>query len=86
MKLIEAGAQARPMVATKLAAEGLAHRDESEIILREDDEAIAAACIRVLTDDSLATRIGAGARRLTEQEYSEEVVQQIIVQKLSSTA
>jgi len=86
MKLIEAGAHGRPIVATKLAAEGLAFRDDHEIILREDDDAIAAACVRLLTDDAFATRLGASARRLTELEYSEEIVRKIIVQKLSDAA
>jgi len=80
LKLIEAGAHGRPMVATRLAAEGLVFRDNCEILLREDDDAIAAACIRLMNDEPLAVRIGSSARRQTELIYNEDVVRQRIVQ------
>ena len=86
MKLIEAGAHGRPMVATRLAAEGLLFRDDCEIFLREDDDAIAAACVRLLNDDSLAQRLGSSARRQTELLYNEDIVRRLIVEKLTGVS
>ena len=62
VKLVEAAAFARPMVATRIAAEGLEFRDGQEILLRDDDEALADACIRLIRDDVLSAELGANAR------------------------
>ena len=62
VKLIEAGAHARPIVSTRIGAEGLAFRDGTEILLRDDDAGLAAACVALLADDALCTRLGAAAR------------------------
>ena len=62
VKLVEAAAFARPMVATRMAAEGLEFRDGQEILLRDDDEALADACIRLIRDDVLSAELGANAR------------------------
>ena len=79
MKLIEAGAYGRPMVATQLAAEGLNFRDGSEIFLAEDDDAIATNCLRLLSDDELARRSGMAARSVVEKTYDERAVKQRIL-------
>ena len=62
LKLIEAAAHARPMVSTRIGAEGLEFRDGAEILLRDDDAAFAAACIDLLADDALCMRLGTAAR------------------------
>lgn len=68
LKLIEAASYARPMVSTRLGAEGLDFRPESEILLRDRDEDFAEACVRLLRDDALCARLGAAARaRMTAQ-------------------
>jgi glycosyltransferase involved in cell wall biosynthesis len=78
IKLIEAAAHARPMVSTHLGAEGLEFRDEKEILLRDSDGDIAMACIRLLTNDSDAARLGSAARhRMLEYYRPEDVAQHI---------
>lgn len=78
IKLIEAAAHARPMVSTHLAAEGLEFRDETEILLRDSDGDIAMACIRLLTNDLDAARLGSAARhRMLEYYRPEDVVADI---------
>jgi glycosyltransferase involved in cell wall biosynthesis len=62
IKLIEAAAYARPMVSTRMGAEGLSFRDNQEILLRETDAELAAACVALLRDDSLCQRLGMAAR------------------------
>jgi glycosyltransferase involved in cell wall biosynthesis len=83
MKLIEAGAYGRPMVATQLAAEGLDFGDGYEILLRDTDVAFADACVRVLSDDWLACQLGAAARRRVQQRYDEAVVRRAITALMS---
>jgi len=61
VKIVEAAGFARPVVSTALGAEGLDFTDGSEILLRETDEALAAACCDLLSDEKLAARIGQAA-------------------------
>lgn len=69
IKILEAFALARPVVATPLAAEGLAVRNEEHLLIRESDPAFAAAVVRLLRDDALAETIGRQARLLVEALY-----------------
>lgn len=61
-KLVEAAAYGKPMVSTRLGAEGLEFVPEEEILLRDDDAAFADACVRLLEDDGLCDRLGSAAR------------------------
>jgi glycosyltransferase involved in cell wall biosynthesis len=54
LKLIEAAARGKPMIATSIAMEGLAFRNGIEAIVRDDDGRLAEACTRLLTDDDRA--------------------------------
>jgi glycosyltransferase involved in cell wall biosynthesis len=62
IKIIEAAAHARAVVSTPLAAEGLTFRDGTDIVLRDTVEGLAAACVQLLQDPSLAVRLGLAAR------------------------
>lgn len=62
VKLAEAGGRARPMVSTRIGAEGLRFRDGHDILLRDDDEGFAEACARLLRDDAECERLRANAR------------------------
>jgi glycosyltransferase involved in cell wall biosynthesis len=75
MKLLEAAAYGKPMVATRLGAEGLDFVDGGEILLRDDDAGFADACLRLLADDALGARLGAAARRKVAQSYELSAVQ-----------
>jgi glycosyltransferase involved in cell wall biosynthesis len=83
MKLIEAAAYARPMVSTKLAAEGLDFAEGTEILICEDDQSIAAACVRLLRDDVLSKSMGSAARALAIEKYDAEAVRYSILQLMS---
>jgi glycosyltransferase involved in cell wall biosynthesis len=63
VKIVEAAAHGRPIVATSLGAEGLAMRDGESILLRDDPEAFAQACVWLLQDDHLAAQLGERARQ-----------------------
>ena len=62
VKLIEAAAYGKPMVATRVGAEGLAFRHGKELLLHDSDAAFTDACLRLLVDDALCMRLGASAR------------------------
>ncbi len=69
LKLIEAAAYARPMVSTRVGAEGLAFREGTETLIRDDDAGFADACIELLGDDVRCEQLGGAARRRMLQSY-----------------
>ena len=69
IKILEAFAHHLPVVATPVAAEGLDVRDGHEVLLGESDEQLAAACVRVLGDDELRSRLVAAGAALLEREH-----------------
>ncbi len=74
LKLVEAAGYARPMVSTRIGAEGLDLADGAEALLRDDDRGFAEACVRLLGDDALCRSLGAAARRRMQTEYDPEVL------------
>src|SRR5262249_4950380 len=78
VKLIEAAGVARPVVTTPLGAEGLDFADGDEIVLRRDDDAIAAACCDLLVDGGRAARIGEAAWRKARAVYDRKAVVRLL--------
>lgn len=78
LKLIEAASLAKPIVSTAIGSEGLSYEDESEILIRNDDEDIAEACVRLLLDDTLCVQLGNAARKKTQSLYEISNVQKKI--------
>lgn len=74
VKLLEAGAWARPIVATRIAAEGIGFEDGVHYLEREDDAALAAAVVALLEDRNRRRRLGEAARELVERHYSKDGV------------
>jgi glycosyltransferase involved in cell wall biosynthesis len=62
IKIIEAAAHGKPVVSTRIGAEGLHFKDGEEILLRDSARAFADACIQLLRDDQLCARMGQAAR------------------------
>lgn len=62
IKVVEAMALARPVVATAIGAGGIAVEHEHDLLLAEDASSFAEAIVRLLRDPALAARIGAAAR------------------------
>lgn len=69
VKIVEAAAHQRPIVSTRIGAEGLSLQDGQAILLRDSPEAFADACIALLRDDALATRLAVAARGVAEATY-----------------
>lgn len=70
LKILEGGAMAKPMVSTRLGAEGLDFVQGQEIMLEDEPAAFAGSVVRLLRDSSLRKTLGAGARRRVEMDYS----------------
>jgi glycosyltransferase involved in cell wall biosynthesis len=53
VKIIEAAAYGRPIVSTRIGAEGIEMQDGNGIFLQDDSKSFAEACIRLLNDHEL---------------------------------
>jgi glycosyltransferase involved in cell wall biosynthesis len=74
VKILDAWAMGKPVVATTLGAEGLDAEEGREILLRDDPAEFAAAITSVLSDPVLRTRLGRSARTMVESRYAWNVV------------
>jgi polysaccharide biosynthesis protein PslH len=83
LKILEAAAMAKPIVSTRLGAEGLEFVDGEEIVLADQPEAFARAVADLLADPSRRRALGQGARRRVEQQYSLTVLRKTLRQALA---
>jgi glycosyltransferase involved in cell wall biosynthesis len=70
LKIVEAMAMGKPIVATHLGAEGLKMQDGKDILLADTAQHFARQVAAVLNDQDLARRLGAAARRCAESLYT----------------
>jgi glycosyltransferase involved in cell wall biosynthesis len=70
LKILEAAAMAKPIVSTRLGAEGLEFRDGKEIALEDEPAAFADAVVKLLSAARDRHRLGQAARKRVEQNYS----------------
>ena len=75
LKVIEALAGGRPLVATSHAAEGFHVRDGEHLLVADEPREFANAVIRLLEDEVLRTRLGATGRALAKR-YDWDVLAQ----------
>lgn len=69
IKVLDAMALGRPVVATPVGAGGIDVRDGRDILLAQDEVSFAAAVVRLLRDPAEAARIGAAARAMVAERY-----------------
>ncbi len=74
VKILDAWAHGRPVVATTIGAEGLAYRDGEDPLIADEPAAFAAAVVRVLSDDDLARRLAAGGRATLARHYDWQTI------------
>jgi glycosyltransferase involved in cell wall biosynthesis len=78
IKIIEAAAHGRAVVATRIGAEGLHMRDGVELLVRDDAPSFADACLRLLSDSALYERLASTAYATAVQRYERmNVIQSI---------
>lgn len=74
IKILEAFAHGRPVVATKLAAEGIDAKDGRHLLIGETADDLALAINRLIESPDLAAALTAEARELVAHSYEREVV------------
>jgi glycosyltransferase involved in cell wall biosynthesis len=84
VKIIEAAAFGKPIVSTRLGAEGIEMRDGREISLRDDPNSFAEACLRLLTDPALCEQLGAAAHATAVRHYDRTKVVRLIQRYLKN--
>lgn len=70
LKVVEAMAAGRPVVATPIGAEGIDGRDGEHFVVADGSAAFASAVAELLRDRDRATRIAAGGKALAVERYS----------------
>jgi len=74
LKILEAMAMERPVVATSVGAEGIMITDRENIIIADSEADFAGRVIELLKEKNLRRRIAQGGKRLIEQRYRWESV------------
>jgi glycosyltransferase involved in cell wall biosynthesis len=82
LKLIEAAGFGKPAVVSSVAVEGLAFIHRRDVLVHDDDDALAVACVRLLQDDVLADRLAAAAYDTVRTVYSFADVARLIAREL----
>jgi len=72
LKILEAFAHGVPVVATPTGAEGLDVANERHLLIAGDGEGLAAACLRLMSDPDLASRLARNGRKLVRERYGLE--------------
>ncbi|MCL6566457.1 MAG: glycosyltransferase family 4 protein [Acidobacteriia bacterium] len=70
LKILDAMAQGKAVVSTSLGCEGLDVTDGKNILIADDPESMAAAVVRLWSDDALRRQIVCAGRELVERRYS----------------
>lgn len=70
LKVLDAMAQGKAIVATRIGAEGIVGEHGAEFIFADDPDAFANAVIDVLKDKALRERLGVAARARAESDYA----------------
>jgi glycosyltransferase involved in cell wall biosynthesis len=74
IKVLEAMALAKPVVATTLGAGGLDVEHGRDILIADDAPSFADAIALLLRDENVATRIGEAARETVRSRYDNDVL------------
>lgn len=75
LKIIEAAAYGKPIVSTMIGAEGLDFINDVHLMIRDEIQAMAEACLRLLMDDNLARGLGEAARAMAIEKYARESIE-----------
>jgi glycosyltransferase involved in cell wall biosynthesis len=86
LKVLDALAHSRPVVATSVGMEGLELHDGQEIVVRDDANAFGEAILELLLDDTLARRIAVSGRRAVAERYAWSVLAAELESALAATA
>lgn len=75
------------MVSTRIGAEGLDFEEDREILLHDDDEGFAEACVRLLRDAQASTEMGLAARIRMQNLYeASRAIRNLIIDQVEKEA
>lgn len=86
VKILEAMALGVPVVSTRLGATGIEARDGAEIRLADEPEAMAAACVELLSDPTGAAELGRAGRRCVFARFDADVIARQLLEFLDGLA
>jgi glycosyltransferase involved in cell wall biosynthesis len=78
IKVLEAFAMRRPVVATTIGAEGIAARHGEHLLLADDPKSFAASCARLIEEPALGERLATNAYALFSERYTFEALARIV--------
>jgi glycosyltransferase involved in cell wall biosynthesis len=78
IKILEAFSYGRPVVSSRLGAEGIDAADGREILFAETPDDFATACVRLIEETDLSERLSTHALRLAFERYSLRAIQQAL--------
>jgi glycosyltransferase involved in cell wall biosynthesis len=78
LKILEAAAMGRPIVSTRVGAEGLELRDGEEILIADDPHGFARSVVALLSNPERCRALGAAARRKVERTNSIPVLREAL--------
>ena len=84
LKILEAGAAGKPIISTRVGAEGLSFQEGTEILLADEPLDFAAALNSLLKDPGRRKSMGQAARRKVEEHYSYQCAKRSLAQALKS--
>ncbi len=86
IKILEAAAYGRPIVATSIGAYGLQMKEGRDLLVCDDPRAFADACVRLLRDTALCNRLGEAAKATVSRYYTRNSTVELIRQRVLQIA
>lgn len=84
IKMIEAAAYGKPIIATTIGAEGLEMQPEQDFLLANSAQEFAEACLQLLENEQRCQQLGTSARAFVTQHYDVAAISQHIQQHIRS--
>lgn len=85
VKMVEAAAYGKPIVATRIGAEGLEMIPDEDFLLRDSPAQFAEACVELHNSDALCNQLGGKARAKAIEHYDRANVIALIRQHIQSS-
>lgn len=79
VKIVNALSMALPVVSTHIGAEGIAATHDKDILIANNPENFARACVRLIRDPALRDRLGNAGRELVETRYAWSAIGRLLL-------
>lgn len=84
LKILDAFASARPVVSTRIGAQGIDVEDGEQLLLGDEPREFAQQVVRLLRDADLRSRLSANSRRLIDERYNWRVIAEQYIDALNA--